>query len=54
VLAFLLVHHLGGRSHAQRMLPRILDDAATALESSRFSRRLPAAPSSAPSRSGRL
>ena len=37
---------MGAKLHAQRMLPRLLDDAATALESSRLTetRRLAAPP----------
>ena len=46
LLTFLLVSHMGAKLHAQRMLPRLLDDAATALESSRLTetRRLAAPP----------
>ena len=52
LLTFLLVshvghvYHVGAKLHAQRMLPRLLDDAATALESSRLAetRRLVAIP----------
>ena len=47
LLTFLFVSQLGDKLHAQRMLPRLLDDAATALESSRLAetRRLAASPS---------
>ena len=36
LLAFLLASHVGAKLHAQRMLPQLLDDAASALESSRL------------------
>ena len=36
LLTFLLASHVGAKLHAQRMLPQLLDDAATALESSRL------------------
>ena len=46
LLTFLLASHVGAKLHAQRMLPQLLDDAATALESSRLAetRRLAAPP----------